>query len=1459
MSPSRPALARLGAVPGRLLAARKRTLLRRAALETLAVQLVLLATFALISAARPYDAVWLKLALATWALWLWPLFRFARLAWSLRGDGQRMRVEAAAEELDRLNPAAPDVYRTAQHPEVHAAVTLDALEALFENWEPRLVVPAHPTVGVVRRRALWTALVFAALAAAAPLLVQLSSVPALQTLFSQNREGLGAVFYRMALPLRAWNGIPAARLTPVDLPGGLLARVNVARGDSLHVRIFVEHVPASRPVHARMRSGTEVRYTLVRDMAVDNKRGGDTARFHFGPVQEDFALRFTALDASTREYRVHAVPPPRLSEMSLVVTPPAYTRLPAEKLADFPSGLTVLPGTRIEWKGEADRDLRAWVATLRVADIGTREAAAEDARETAKAKASAKGKGKGTDGGRVPVESPRGSGARIGFARVIHRPTELRLRLQDQEDQGGGVTVAGPWRIDMKTDALPEIVLLAPSAVGENSGEDGEDGAEGHGGDLELPRTLKVPVLFRASDDFGISRVRLYHVLRDAGGNVRAEGSRDVTAWRGTGSLADGAGGGTWDGAALNPQPGETVDLFLEATDNDVVSGPKVARSATVRLRLPSVEEAREAVAERETGASTSLSSALERERRLRREEERAEKSNRATAEAPPPAGEWEVRRILTEEPRQNLQELRRQLDAESKVITKASEMSKTAGKSPESKPESPQEKAEQAREQAKDETKKKALEELKREAEAMEKRLPSAEMARAPAAEQKKALEALNKDQKTLEKKLAELRPPESKKTDSTHAPTPAAGRDMKKTKENLKQNRERLEEGLQRNLKEQKELQAFLQEKERTETAQRKRMEEAAKHAQRMEQDVQKAMDQMKEAMQKGMENGMLTPEILEKMDRVRELLAEVLDESEKQRLQRESQDQAPDAGDLQRAVRDMLEKKDGLRQDLERAIRMLEAMREVRALRELTGDVRDMEKEERALAAEMGKDASQSPDEAQERAGEQEMLEKRLDKAMQEMDRLAKNPRMKSLNKETTKDNARKAKEAMQKTRDKLKKNDPDPNAKKAAQAGADLAAKHLQATAEDMEKALEKIDAGSDMAEIRVVLEETLEFSRWIGQEGGFFPAHAKQGVDDGGIARTSKWLAARMERLAAGRPFESEALRREASGLAAAADALSTAGTVGTAAEAPPEYASVAAAYAGLRSHARGAARELMKWLRQPEGGGGPEDGEGEGDSENGGGESGESGKEGMSGRMRGMSGKQMAANQMTQELLRSMLQERQQGGSPGQGAPGKGQAGSQGRPQGSGGMPQGDGSSGGEGQGGQGDQGGESGGPGNEGGEGSEDGEGMGKNGGRAGAAANAQQQIADALESMAEAADDAGGAARKLRQLAEEARLLERELRGERPDPAALKKRQEQFRSRLLEAANAMEERGQQQERRAEAYAGGIAAPRNAPGLAFDSLATELRRHRAEARKLPLSPEQRRRMEWYYERLLAP
>jgi hypothetical protein len=95
--------------------------------------------------------------------------------------------------------------------------------------------------------------------------------------------------------------------------------------------------------------------------------------------------------------------------------------------------------------------------------------------------------------------------------------------------------------------------------------------------------------------------------------------------------------------------------------------------------------------------------------------------------------------------------------------------------------------------------------------------------------------------------------------------------------------------------------------------------------------------------------------------------------------------------------------------------------------------------------------------------------------------------------------------------------------------------------------------------------------------------------------------------------------------------------------------------------------------------------------------------------------------------------------------------------------------------------------------------------DGSGKSGGTdAGSrgAADDQASLAEALDRMAEGADDGGGAATRLRTLAEEARDLEAAVRKRSQSREEIERRQERFQGRLLDAAKALEEKGEEEKR---------------------------------------------------------
>jgi len=226
-------------------------------------------------------------------------------------------------------------------------------------------------------------------------------------------------------------------------------------------------------------------------------------------------------------------------------------------------------------------------------------------------------------------------------------------------------------------------------------------------------------------------------------------------------------------------------------------------------------------------------------------------------------------------------------------------------------------------------------------------------------------------------------------------------------------------------------------------------------------------------------------------------------------------------------------------------------------------------------------------------------------------------------------------------------------------------------------------------------------------------------------------QVARWLYQNLQKLSSEFPFVSSYLLTQARMLVATLEKASTERNQ---------------AQAGLAlGHTQNVTRELLKLLKlvknMPKGSGSGQGGQGE-DSENNNMSNNFNGKT-LSESLKGISGKQLALNQTTNDLLRSMLQSRK--------------------------FRQGKGTTGnvpvkGSGQSSQ--------------------------------ELANRQGMLSESLESLAESAGNEGGAATKLRKLAEEARSLEKKMRRG-SITSDLTDSQNRFKSRLLETSKALEERG--------------------------------------------------------------
>jgi hypothetical protein len=120
----------------------------------------------------------------------------------------------------------------------------------------------------------------------------------------------------------------------------------------------------------------------------------------------------------------------------------------------------------------------------------------------------------------------------------------------------------------ISTDALPDTPPVIEAVI--------------PGRDLLLTREMTVEVGVDASDDYGLSLLRIRYVAGFLEGDlVLAEGALG----------REGAWTKTWSLENLGLLPEDVVSYRFEVFDNDAVSGPKITSSDWFRLRFPSLTE----------------------------------------------------------------------------------------------------------------------------------------------------------------------------------------------------------------------------------------------------------------------------------------------------------------------------------------------------------------------------------------------------------------------------------------------------------------------------------------------------------------------------------------------------------------------------------------------------------------------------------------------------------------------------------------------------------------------------------------------------------------------------------------------------------------------------------------------------------------------------------------------------
>jgi hypothetical protein len=314
--------------------------------------------------------------------------------------------------------------------------------------------------------------------------------------------------------------------------------------------------------------------------------GKNTYLARLGPLDAECYYFLEIGKKRSPEYRIDVIDLPAVTRLTYSIRHPAYTGLPAEEVIDRGEEVDVLPGTFIALEGSSNNTLEgAWL----VEESGERFPAACEGRSF-----------------------------RASFE--VMNTKRFRLSLVDSLGNMGGDSLLREIRVT--PDRHPAVRVLVP------------------GQDVTVARDLSLPLVVRGEDDHGVAALDLVS-WREADGES-ARSVLPIARPRPAEKLLQGSL--TWDLSQGDAKPGDLIRYYVEATDNDLVSGPKKGRSETFAIKFPTMAEYLRERIEGEERLESRLEDVLAGAKDLSEVSEELEKRLRGAEEI-----DWEKRKEIEE------------------------------------------------------------------------------------------------------------------------------------------------------------------------------------------------------------------------------------------------------------------------------------------------------------------------------------------------------------------------------------------------------------------------------------------------------------------------------------------------------------------------------------------------------------------------------------------------------------------------------------------------------------------------------------------------------------------------------------------------------------------------------------------------------------------------------------------
>jgi len=247
----------------------------------------------------------------------------------------------------------------------------------------------------------------------------------------------------------------------------------------------------------------------------------------------DFRYYFRSASGSSDTMSVNVIHRPVINRVGAELSYPGYTGRGREDIEMLAGRLKALRGTEVTIEGESSKDLLGGEILF-------------------------------SSGLKLPLEI---SGSRFRVSFTAEDDDTFHVRVSDSLGYHSRRRVIYP--VEVREDLEPEIEIERPS-----TGE-------------QLPRSMMVDLYYRAGDDFGLSEVNLLYKKAGKENDFKSE-----PLFRPSGNrVTEVEQGYSWSLEGNNIMPGDRVLFYLEARDNNTLTGPGYARTETRKLLVPSLSQ----------------------------------------------------------------------------------------------------------------------------------------------------------------------------------------------------------------------------------------------------------------------------------------------------------------------------------------------------------------------------------------------------------------------------------------------------------------------------------------------------------------------------------------------------------------------------------------------------------------------------------------------------------------------------------------------------------------------------------------------------------------------------------------------------------------------------------------------------------------------------------------------------